>query len=398
MTNNTTTTTTTTTHMQDQQAPQAPLRRSKTDRVFTGLSGGLGARFGLNPWLFRVGFIVLSFFGGLGIVLYAVGWLLVPEEGTRDPVAVQLTRRAEGRDASTWIGIGLIALAALIVFGWIGALDSSLFWAALLVVGGVLLYRGDLRVRGEEGPMPPTTEATLVADRDTVHADEGGPPAVPPPSEDTPAPPPLPVPPPKRPRSVLGGLTAGAVLVVLGGMAVAATAGWIEPAFADYVAAALATIGAGLVVGAFVGRSVALIVVGVLLIPLLFITRFVPFPIEGRVGEFTYRPATAAAVEESYELGAGSLTLDLRSLDLSAGDVVTVSTEVGAGEIVVRLPADVDVSVDASVGIGELQVLGWERGGIGLDRSISTGPGSDSQIVLTAEAGFGSIRILQAGR
>lgn len=249
--------------------------------------------------------------------------------------------------------------------------------------------------------MPARTDAPLVAEPGTeadrvLDAPEDGGPSSPPPPGVTPSPPPPVVPRPKRRRSVLGGITAGAVLVVLGGMAVAAAAGWIEPAFADYVAAALATIGLGLVVGAFVGRSVALIVIGVLLIPLLFITRFIPFPIEGKVGEFTYRPTTPAAVEESYELGAGSLTLDLRALDLAAGQAVTVSTEVGAGEIIVRLPADVDVAVDASVGIGELRVFEWQRGGIGLDRTTETGP--DPQITLTAEAGFGSIRILQAGR
>ena len=70
-----------------QQPPQTTprLERLHEGRMFSGLSAGLGRRFGASPWLFRIGFIVLTFFGGLGILLYLAGWLLVPEEGQREP-------------------------------------------------------------------------------------------------------------------------------------------------------------------------------------------------------------------------------------------------------------------------------------------------------------------------
>ena len=54
------------------------LRLSATDRKIAGVCGGFGAFFDLDPLLFRVAFVVLAFFGGLGILLYAVLWLVIP--------------------------------------------------------------------------------------------------------------------------------------------------------------------------------------------------------------------------------------------------------------------------------------------------------------------------------
>jgi len=401
-----------------QQSPQRRMYRPKDDRIIAGVSSSLGRRVDLSPWFFRIGFIVLAAFGGAGVVLYAVAWLLIPDEGSSGSLAGEITSRADGRDASTWIGIGLVALAGFIVLGWLGVLGNGLFWAGLLVVLGVLLYRGDLTIgtggssaeRPQEAPPPPGGEAAsseagivpvspavgIVVDDGDGDEDGGGEPPVP----QEPLPPhpagPPPRPPVRRPRSILGALTFGAALLVLGGMAVAETAGWIDPSFADYVAAGVATLGAGLVIGAFVGRSVALIVVGVLLLPVLFFAQFVPFPIEGEVGEFRYAPDELAGVQSAYRLGAGSLTVDPRDPDL-AGAEVGMEVEVGAGEIVVILPAGVAADVEASVGIGEVRVLDRQDSGIAVSRTVSV-PGAGGRVVLDAQAGVGSIRIEQVGR
>lgn len=58
------------------------LHLSATDRKLGGVCGGLGEFFELDPLLFRVGFVVLAFIGGLGILLYVVLWLVVPGPGT----------------------------------------------------------------------------------------------------------------------------------------------------------------------------------------------------------------------------------------------------------------------------------------------------------------------------
>ena len=57
------------------------LRRSRSDRFFSGVCGGLGAFFGIRPLWFRVGFIIASLPGGLpGMLPYLICWIIIPRE------------------------------------------------------------------------------------------------------------------------------------------------------------------------------------------------------------------------------------------------------------------------------------------------------------------------------
>lgn len=53
------------------------LRRSSSNRVLTGLCGGLGEYFGVDPVLIR---LIWIFVPGLNIVAYLIGSVLVPSE------------------------------------------------------------------------------------------------------------------------------------------------------------------------------------------------------------------------------------------------------------------------------------------------------------------------------
>lgn len=59
------------------------LYRSKTDKVFTGLLGGLGAFFDIDPVLLRLGFVILVILSGFwpGVVVYIIAAVMVPVEG-----------------------------------------------------------------------------------------------------------------------------------------------------------------------------------------------------------------------------------------------------------------------------------------------------------------------------
>ena len=58
-----------------------PLRRSRTNRFFFGVCGGLGEFFGINPLWFRIGFLISLIPGGLpGILLYLICWIVIPSE------------------------------------------------------------------------------------------------------------------------------------------------------------------------------------------------------------------------------------------------------------------------------------------------------------------------------
>jgi phage shock protein C len=59
------------------------LARSRNDRVLAGVVAGIAARFGWNPTLTRVAYVLLSALSAAfpGILVYLILWLLVPEEG-----------------------------------------------------------------------------------------------------------------------------------------------------------------------------------------------------------------------------------------------------------------------------------------------------------------------------
>jgi phage shock protein PspC (stress-responsive transcriptional regulator) len=76
---------------------QERLHRGGPHRMLAGVAVGLADYFDIDPTLVRVGFVVLSFLGGLAVPLYLAGWLLIPEEGAEQSVAEELLARERTR-------------------------------------------------------------------------------------------------------------------------------------------------------------------------------------------------------------------------------------------------------------------------------------------------------------
>jgi phage shock protein C len=59
-----------------------PLSRSLDDRMIAGVMGGVARRFGWNPTLLRVVFVIVSIASAAfpGILVYLLLWLLMPNE------------------------------------------------------------------------------------------------------------------------------------------------------------------------------------------------------------------------------------------------------------------------------------------------------------------------------
>ena len=55
------------------------LYRSRSQRMLGGVCGGLAEYFNVDTTLIRVLFLVLAVFGGTGLVIYVVMWLIVPD-------------------------------------------------------------------------------------------------------------------------------------------------------------------------------------------------------------------------------------------------------------------------------------------------------------------------------
>src|SRR5579863_9104048 len=50
-------------------------RRSRTDRWFGGVCGGMGRSTGLEAWIWRLIFTVLFICAGVGLLLYVLLWI-----------------------------------------------------------------------------------------------------------------------------------------------------------------------------------------------------------------------------------------------------------------------------------------------------------------------------------
>ena len=62
------------------------LYRSRQERMIGGVAGGLGEYLNVDPTLMRLAFVILTFFGGSGIPIYLIMWLVIPESpGTPVP-------------------------------------------------------------------------------------------------------------------------------------------------------------------------------------------------------------------------------------------------------------------------------------------------------------------------
>jgi phage shock protein C len=55
-------------------------RRSRTDRWFGGVCGGLARSTGMEAWVWRLLFTVLFICAGAGLLVYALLWIFVPSE------------------------------------------------------------------------------------------------------------------------------------------------------------------------------------------------------------------------------------------------------------------------------------------------------------------------------
>jgi phage shock protein C len=55
-------------------------RRSRTDRLFGGVCGGIARSTGMEAWVWRLLFVALFICAGAGLLLYILLWIFVPSE------------------------------------------------------------------------------------------------------------------------------------------------------------------------------------------------------------------------------------------------------------------------------------------------------------------------------
>jgi phage shock protein PspC (stress-responsive transcriptional regulator) len=337
-------------------AAPAPRRlfRSKEDRVIGGVGGGLGRYFGVDPILFRIGFVALTFFGGAGLFLYLAAWIFVPSEG-------EAGRPLEPRQRNRLLVLAGAFVLAIAAFAAVGAIADHGGWGWGWWFGGFL---GPLAVIAIVGAL---AWATFRDRREGAGVDAAWVAG--------------------RVALVIAILAGATVLVVGGALAAAAGGGAV-------VAALVVLIGALLVVAAFRGGARWLIVPALLLALPVGIVSAADIDLDGGIGEREYRPSSIAELHDTYELGMGRLEVDLRDLELPRGGR-PLKVELGVGESVVIVPEDVCVALDSRVGAGYVRLFDRDSAGLDVDWDSSpAAPATAPRLVLDADVGAGALQVV----
>lgn len=130
------------------------LVRPLTGRHFAGVCAAVGRATNTDPVLWRVLFAVLTLFGGVGLLAYLIGWLLIPADGdTASPVEAVLGR-GRSRTSAPVAVIG--GIAAILVFALVASegLRPAVVGAIVVLGAAVLLSRGTLQRPGQPNNEP----------------------------------------------------------------------------------------------------------------------------------------------------------------------------------------------------------------------------------------------------
>jgi phage shock protein PspC (stress-responsive transcriptional regulator) len=361
------------------EQPTAPrlLRRRGDDRVLGGVASGLADYFNVDPLLVRIGFVGLMVFNGLGLGLYLLAWLLVPTDTDNQSVVQRIFGgRGSGRGLAIvgLIVIGLIVLVNIPArYADAGGIELSNGRLEFVLVALVVIAIGYALFRRTE----PTTAAAT--DAAIVDATPTAPPA------------PVAVRRPSRPPSPLGWYVFGTMLVGVGLLALITGIAGASVDPGRYFGLALAVIGAGLVIGTWIGHARLLILLGLLLLPFAFAASLITVPIEGGFGTDRSSPTSAAELSDEYRLVGGQIYLDLTRIE-DTGEPIEINASVAVGELNVFLPDDAGLELDASVGGGQMRILGEYEEGTNLEtRQVVDGDGA--QFVLDLEAGLGTVQV-----
>lgn len=112
------------------------IHRSETDAKLTGLCGGLARHWRVDPVLIRLAAVLLALTGGIGLVLYLAGWLLIPVDGKEQaPLWDVLGEPARRWPREVWVVITAVccilafsALEPVTPLGLGPALVLALLW------------------------------------------------------------------------------------------------------------------------------------------------------------------------------------------------------------------------------------------------------------------------------
>ena len=408
----------------DQVRDLSRLRRITVDRKVAGVAGGIARHLDIDPVIVRVAFVVLTLFGGAGLIMYAACWILLPEDGQVHP-PLGLDERSR---SVALVLVGILGLALLVgQWDWFWVPGPLILIA--LVVWLFMSRRNDNAAAGTAVPPPGVPgagpDAVTPEQRWGTPAATDAPPTYPAAPTDVPleqqlpayaayqqsyqagyqtgyqppAPPPAATtyvqPVPRNPRKrgpILFWFTLALAALAVGVVGIVDVSG-ASVADSTYPAVVVAVVGFMLLVGAFYGRAGGLILVGLLAAGATAAT-VASEKWDGDQVEIV--PNTSAEVQDSYVNDVGQYVLDLTQVtDPQELDGRTISMQADVGELDVVVPDNMDVNVTGNVdGPGGITLFGHDSGGIDVTASRSYDGGNDvPEITLDLQLDVGHIDV-----
>jgi phage shock protein C len=126
---------------------ETKLTRSRSDQMIAGVCGGLAAYLNLDPVLVRLGFVVLLFASGVGLPIYIVLWLIMPEGNgdtavSTDTLKVDVSEGNGRVSQPVTIGAILLLLGFYFLFreiGWFTWFHGGVIWPLIIIGFGIYL-------------------------------------------------------------------------------------------------------------------------------------------------------------------------------------------------------------------------------------------------------------------
>ena len=424
------------------------LRRSADDRIISGVASGIGSLAGVNPVSVRVGFILLTLIGGAGLWLYFLGWLCLPHRDGSPSILANTLRGDSPHRIRSMAGTLLLLAATAISMFLLGpplldllamflsndAVVIVLLAVALIAAGAWLIWRPKASDPSPHRSGPPPQEAASSPVAAAAAA----------PTRDVTAPT-GPADSPggerlaptgrrrgrikartrrtsdlrrrrsrrqrrRRERSFLGPIASVAMLIVVGGVVMLDRFEVFDTDPTLLVAVLVLIVGAVLVMSAFLGRAHGLILVGALLSAVLVVGTAAEIrSVWSGIGTERVGATSLRELEDEYRHGIGKLVVDLREVGFN-GQSTTLDLGLTIGELLVYVPADINLEMNAHIGAGDLHmdpspVDKW--GSLrsdptimesGVDKDVTASwdqPGpSNGTLRLDLDLGFGIVRIL----
>jgi len=137
------------------------LARSESDKVIGGVCGGLGEFFNIDASLVRLIFVLITLFGGSGILLYLVLWLVIPPQSQKGDISKQSIKKGademkdkaerfaeDAKEFSKTQGSKRLFGIIILVLGVLFLLDNfqvfrffnfARFWPVILIILGYMI-------------------------------------------------------------------------------------------------------------------------------------------------------------------------------------------------------------------------------------------------------------------